>query len=960
MARRYDSEWEEVKLINGYAMLMAYVSFACRGIGYLVFTWTTVVLLGGFVSNIDKDDFWRLTLITLVQILCISVSFGERMNSAIDLFLSLRAVKFLLTPNWQLADNSHGNNQVLVKRVIATVCEMVGRVVVLAHGVALYFCLNFLPLLMFFGLFIAVWISIRGLMEHSHYGDNPAERKNMDPAHTILYAMCVVEGAFFLYRNILLLSMRRVVKQVSQAYGFQDGDSAVSGYFFEISTGCSKNPSSVRGRNLVTYAVELLESSSPLSGNCLSGILILDRLLTRQHSDKIKSPNLIKQENGNQRHKLSDLEGNIGPSLVKMEKKEENKQERRQKKRRERKWWQLHHPRTEKEIIVQQRRVIKQLIECASSAHILQKLLHALDSSHSYDQKMREAAARIVEHVASGIRLEQFPYGIQCISSLINTIEEYQRLLPHQSSSKRHEASIATQPLSLITNNGQYQEQGRCGSSSDTCLSSSESESESEPESELPWESDLDTFVWLFSKTKKRNDNTDPFHGYKDLLLTGLRILWGLADSEDNCRIISNTEHLVCKIMAPVSYDLVHRTSHHSAWSTSVVEVSLRVMLRLVAMEGETGAKLCQQISSNKKAMTTIERIIKCEECKGRELQMDAIQILTQLCKEETESREDFIRMLVSIFVNGDSNYRSIKESAGKALALFLGSKNVAAIFPKANNDVSKFVGALIKIVSDQDEFDTCRKSAAEILEHLCIHYTGHDEYLGTLKSAMTGVMPKVLREILLGFGSTGEDGKPGYVRAGTGIANLNELDIRNGVIEVTASNNNENNTFSSRQNQHHKLHLVLMSLCVTACEKLQIDINAISPGERDQGDQGEGAAFRFAMKLVQLNRGHMTADSLTLMKLTTRLVIAAMKKHMVDGRSTIVKQDEMHSLMALLSRVSKPMLDLESCMVFTAGTRTKTIPDTAETLDSIIKLASELHGEIRDQDSEIVPASST
>ena len=33
----------------------------------------------------------------------ISVSFGERMNSAIDLFLSLRVVKFLLTPNWQLA-----------------------------------------------------------------------------------------------------------------------------------------------------------------------------------------------------------------------------------------------------------------------------------------------------------------------------------------------------------------------------------------------------------------------------------------------------------------------------------------------------------------------------------------------------------------------------------------------------------------------------------------------------------------------------------------------------------------------------------------------------------------------------------------------------------------------------------------------------------------------------------------
>ncbi|XP_048562517.1 uncharacterized protein LOC125543264 [Triticum urartu] len=575
----------------------------------------------------------------------INVSFGERMTSAANLVWSLRAVKILVTPNRQLADNAYGNRQVL-----AVVREVIAAVVVLVHAVVLSFCLNFLQLLMICGLFITIWISVRGLMDHDHYSDKPEERTNMDPAHTILYTMCVVQGAFFLYRNILLLWLRRVVKQVSQAYGFQDGDCAISGYFFEISRGCSKNPSSVRGRNLVTYAVELVESSSPLGGNCLSGILILDRLLTRQHSDKIKAPNLVKREKGNQRQKLSDLEGNIGASLVKMENKEENNQERREKKRQGRKWWQQHRPRTEEEIIVQQRRVIRQLIGSTSSAHILQKLLHALDSSHSYDQKKREAAARIVEHVASGIRLEQFPQGIQYISSLINTFEEYQRLLPHQSSSKRNEASVATQPLSSKTNNGQYQEQGRCSSSSGTCLSPSKSEleSESESESELPWDSDLDIYAWLFPKTKKRNGNTNPFHGYKELVLTGLRILWSLADSADNCTIISKTKNLVCKIMAPVSYDLVHRT-HHSAWSTSVVEGSLRVMLRLVAAEGETRVKLRRQISSNKKAITTIGRIVKCEECQGRELQMNAMQILTQLCMDETESRGDFIKMLVSI-----------------------------------------------------------------------------------------------------------------------------------------------------------------------------------------------------------------------------------------------------------------------------------------------------------------------
>ncbi|EMS64973.1 hypothetical protein TRIUR3_05047 [Triticum urartu] len=221
----------------------------------------------------------------------------------------------------------------------------------------------------------------------------------------------------------------------------------------------------------------------------------------------------------------------------------------------------------------------------------------------------------------------------------------------------------------------------------------------------------------------------------------------------------------------------------------------------------------------------------------------------------------------------------------------------------------------------------------------------------------MTGVMPRVLREILLGFGSTGKAGKPTYARPGTDVESQVAVD-GNAVLEVNVSNNNNNNTSSSRQNQHHKLHLALLSLCVTACEKLHLDVNAVSPGEGDQGDRGEGVAFRFATKLVQLNRDLMTADSLTVMKLTTRMVIATMKKHMVDGRSTIAKRADLQSLMDLLSSVSEDMVDLESCMVFATGTRTTTIPDNTETLESIVKLASKLHGQIRGQDSEIELAS--
>ena len=57
----------EVRVINKYLVIMAFIRIGLKGIGALALLWATVVLLGGFVSDLTKTDFWFLTIIGFVQ-----------------------------------------------------------------------------------------------------------------------------------------------------------------------------------------------------------------------------------------------------------------------------------------------------------------------------------------------------------------------------------------------------------------------------------------------------------------------------------------------------------------------------------------------------------------------------------------------------------------------------------------------------------------------------------------------------------------------------------------------------------------------------------------------------------------------------------------------------------------------------------------------------------------------------
>ncbi|KAL5206862.1 hypothetical protein ABZP36_035071 [Zizania latifolia] len=133
---------------------------------------------------------------------------------------------------------------------------------------------------------------------------------------------------------------------------------------------------------------------------------------------------------------------------------------------------------------------------------------------------------------------------------------------------------------------------------------------------------------------QQQDDNDDSVQSdhYKKLMVKGLDILYKLAATEPNRRIIINStkgQNLLSKAMAPVSADLLHRIDH-GAWS-DIVQCSLKLMSRLVAARGETDDKLRSQILNNRDAINTMEKIIDCEECTKKKLYILAIKILTQL-----------------------------------------------------------------------------------------------------------------------------------------------------------------------------------------------------------------------------------------------------------------------------------------------------------------------------------------
>nr|CAB3465922.1 unnamed protein product [Digitaria exilis] len=473
-----DNDWEEVREINSYAVFMGYLSMAIRGMGILVVTWTTVVLLGGFVSKLNRHDFWCITVITFMQ--------------AAGLVPSLF---FIFCPSSLIILLERGC-MVKLHNIITSV-EI--------------FCLYIA------GPYAPIWLAVWRIKHLGYYGNVKEDdsKANLKVALFVLYALVIAQGVLIYYRTIFTLAVKKIVKKLVTKYKFDNWASAsVWAYLSETRIGCSKNPSFTRRRNLITYAAELIKSES--ADRNLWGARILDTLIQFQ----LQKPSSTIEEG----------------------------------------------------MLIGQNMLIKQLI---GSTDIIKKLLRMLDSRCPYDKEMRKRATRVVAHLAGSINLKQFPGGIDCITSLLCSLDEYHLLVePYRLDWQLHVCEQDWYPQPQAAN--------------------------------LP------------ASLNFGPDEDDIAHinGYKELVQQGLTILRKLATTEGNCVIMSSTRGLLSKVfkemlgqdMAPITQEMA---------IASLLSLCLTACDRFPLQLQAIGNSICDDDTIN--FPLWLKAIVDCKDTQGRQ-----------------------------------------------------------------------------------------------------------------------------------------------------------------------------------------------------------------------------------------------------------------------------------------------------------------------------------------------------
>ncbi|XBI96479.1 hypothetical protein VPH35_032755 [Triticum aestivum] len=281
----------EVRIINKYALIMAYIRMGMKGIGALMLLWATVVLLGGFVSDLTKNDFWYLTIIAFMQAAGLSEAMAD---SRLDFFRYW--VGSLMTNFPYLGEKHHDESTQIpmeqpAKKVMRILCLKAAYIILI---------MMFAPVVYFAILGPILCITLSALrLAKQDYGiaDGDASKANLEPALNLFYGVSLSQSAISFFCMLGRLCFEhKMVGTVARQNGLSR--EVVHAYLGKTKELCLNNPASTASWNLITYGADLLDSQLPednVSGGMVLTMLIdqdtpvpVTRLLIRSPRQRIQ------------------------------------------------------------------------------------------------------------------------------------------------------------------------------------------------------------------------------------------------------------------------------------------------------------------------------------------------------------------------------------------------------------------------------------------------------------------------------------------------------------------------------------------------------------------------------------------------------------------------------------------------------------------------------------------------
>ncbi|EFJ10910.1 hypothetical protein SELMODRAFT_447197 [Selaginella moellendorffii] len=294
--------------LNLIAFRLAVLEKFATGLGKLAFVWATVVLLGGFVSNIQAKDFWTISAVLLTEGTRVFSRSSELEWQQANYSLGILGFRsFLFDKSARLRqtfsaafDRDHPEQNVsrdrLSKKPVkkdlyqgfgARRTWSVGSVPLLPY-------VKFLPtriislfmyLLQLASATVTVCFSVYRLAEH---GFN-AQGKNTEQALTVFYAMMLAETSLFLLERAyweFKLRYQRLLEVVTRTCELDQVDiETMKQYWYTLySRSLNGSVFDGLGMDLIDFTVEKLQSS--IREEQLGSVNILSALVSKGDSIK--------------------------------------------------------------------------------------------------------------------------------------------------------------------------------------------------------------------------------------------------------------------------------------------------------------------------------------------------------------------------------------------------------------------------------------------------------------------------------------------------------------------------------------------------------------------------------------------------------------------------------------------------------------------------------------------------